>query len=120
VGNVQAAIKAWVHYDAQFYLGDGVFTLAPTNVLLAMNGVSPVSTFANEHEYCKMVIKKQTAENGVPPSPMWREFWKNNAHLLSFLDATTLTTNNEGEVVAVNIPRVWAEPIPGIRCNLAI
>jgi hypothetical protein len=56
---VQAAIKAWVEYDAQFYLGGGIFTLAPTNVFQAMNGVSPVATFSQEHEYCKMVIKKK-------------------------------------------------------------
>ena len=120
VVNVQAAIRAWVHYDAQFYLGDGVFTLAPTNVFLAMNGVSPLARYENEQEYCKMVIKKTPAEASVPPSPMWKDFWKDNAHLLSFLDATTLTTNNEGEVVAVNVPRVWTEPIPGLRCYLPI
>ena len=120
VANVQAAVKAWVHYDAQFYLGDGVFSLAPTNVFLAMNGVSPDASFVHEHEYCKMVIKKQTATKGLSPSPMWQQFWKDNAHLVSFLDATTLTTNNEGEVVTVTLPHVWAEPIPGIRCNFAI
>jgi hypothetical protein len=113
VQKVQAAIKAWVEYDAQFYLGDGIFTLAPTNVFLAMNGVSPVATFSQEHEYCKMVIKKKEDNVGLPPSAMWKEFWKQNAHIVSFLDETTLRTDIQGVVTEVHLPRVWAEPIPG-------
>ncbi len=50
---------------------------------------------------------------GLPPSAMWKEFWKQNAHIESFLDETTLTTDIQGVVIEVNIPRVWAEPIPG-------
>jgi hypothetical protein len=113
VRKVQAAIKAWVDYDAQFYLGDGIFTLAPTNVFLAMNGVSPVATYSHEHAYCKMVIKKKLDNVGLPPSAMWTEFWTENAHMKCFLDETTLRTDIEGVVKEVHLPRVWAEPIPG-------
>jgi hypothetical protein len=115
VATVQAAIKAWAQYDAQFYLGYGIFTLAPTNVFLAINGVSPEARFVNEHEYCKMVIKKKNAIDGLRPSTMWQEFWKVNAHMVSYLDELTLKRDITGEVLAVNIPRVWAEPIPGMQ-----
>ncbi len=46
---------------------------------------------------------------------MWHELWKVHAHLVSFLDPMTLKRDITGEVVAVNIPRVWAEPIPGMQ-----
>ncbi len=52
---------------------------------------------------------------------MWQEFWKLHAHLVSFLDPITLKRDITGEVVAVNIPRVWAEPIPGMQSlNLSL
>jgi hypothetical protein len=50
---------------------------------------------------------------GLPPSVMWKEFGKQNAHIVSFLDETTLTTDILGVVTKVHLPRVWAEPIPG-------
>ncbi len=49
----------------------------------------------------------------LPPSAMWKEFWKQNAHMLSFLDETTLTRDIHGVVKEVHLPLVWAEPIPG-------
>ena len=113
VKNIQAALKKWCKYDAQFYLGDGVFTIAPTNVFLALNGVAPNERFANEHGYCKMVIKKKPADKGLPPSAMWREFWSKHSHLYILLDQKTLTINIQGEVTEVHVPHVWAEPIPG-------
>ncbi len=113
VKNIQEALKKWCKYDAQFYLGDGVFTIAPTNVFLALNGVAPDELFANEHGYCKMVIKKKPADKGLPPSAMWREFWSKHSHLYILLDQKTLTINIQGEVTEVHVPHVWAEPIPG-------
>jgi hypothetical protein len=110
---VKEAIKAWAQYDAQFYLGYGIFTLAPTNVFLALNGVSPAVGFVNEHTYCKMVIKTNNVSDSFRPSAMWQDFWKLHEHLVSFLDETTLMRDITDAVVAVNIPRVWVEPIPG-------
>ena len=121
VKNIQAALKKWCKYDAQFYLGDGVFTIAPTNVFLALNGVSPEDQFANEQSYCKMVIKKKESKKGLRPSHMWTEFWNSHKHLTCFLDEETLIRNIVGEVVEVQVPHVWAEPIPGtlISCTCA-
>jgi hypothetical protein len=121
VNNIQAALKKWCKYDAQFYLGDGVFNIAPTNVFLAINGVSPNEQFANEHGYCKLVIKKKAAEKGLRPSAMWKEFWTSHKDLSCFLDETSLTRNIVGEVVEVHVPHVWAEPLPGTfnSCPLA-
>jgi hypothetical protein len=62
-----------------------------------------------------MVIKKKNAIDGLRPSTMWQEFWKVNAHMVSYLDPLTLKRDITGEVLAVNIPRVWAEPIPGMQ-----
>jgi hypothetical protein len=90
-----------------------VFCLAPTNVFLALNGVSPDRKYSNEHGYCKMVIKKKKNEKGLPPSAMWREFWTSHKDLSTFLDESTLTKNIQGEVFEVHVPLVWAEPIPG-------
>jgi hypothetical protein len=38
IKNIQVALRKWCKLDAQFYLGGGVFTIAPTNVFLVMNG----------------------------------------------------------------------------------
>ena len=120
VKNIQEALKKWCKYDAQFYLGDGVFTIAPTNVFLALNGVGPNDQFKNEHGYCKMVIKKKAAEKGLPPSQMWREFWTSHKELYCFLDEKSLTCSVLGEVTEVHVPHVWAEPIPGTLNSWAV
>jgi hypothetical protein len=120
IRSVKDALKAWCKHDAQFYLGDGVFTVAPTNVFLAMNGVSPDARFTNEHEYCKMVIKQRVREVGLPPSAMWMEFWTAHPELKLYLDEASLTKNIQGDVILVHVPHVWAEPIPGVTSCFVI
>ncbi len=83
--------------------------LHPQMCFLQWTGVSPDEKFRNEQGYCKMVILKKDGERGLPPSAMWREFWTDHPELTSYLDETSLNRNTQGDV-----PRVWAEPIPGI------
>ena len=108
MAKIRGYIKEWTEHDAQFDLRDGIFTVQPTSVFLAIN--------AGLDTYCKLVIKKDGSPEacaGVAPSAMLLKFLKAYPDIMELLDEDTISLGINKEVAEIHLPQVWAEPIPG-------
>ena len=105
---IRACIKNWTEYDAQFDLMDGIFTIAPTSVFLAIN--------AGREAYAKLSLCKDgspAACSNVSPSALLLEFMKEHPDVNELLDPNTISIGIDGVISAIHLPQVWAQPIPG-------
>jgi hypothetical protein len=109
MAKIRGYLKEWTKHDAQFDLRDGIFTVEPTSVFLAIN--------AGLERYCKLVIKKDRSPEacaGVAPSAMLLEFLKAYPDIMELLDENTISVAlGSGMIAEIHLPQVWAEPIPG-------
>ena len=105
---IREYLRQWTQHDAQFDLGDGIFTVQPTSVFLAIN--------AGRHTYCKLIIKKDASPDAcarVSPSPKLLQFMDAHPDVMDLLDKDTISVGLDKSIAEIKLPLVWAEPIPG-------
>ena len=107
MAKIREYLRHWTQHDAQFDLGDGIFTVQPTSVFLAIN--------AGRHTYCKLIIKKDASPDAcasVTPSAKLLQFMDAHQDVMALLDKDTISVEDES-ITEIKLPLVWAEPVPG-------
>jgi hypothetical protein len=109
MAKIREYLRHWTQHDAQFDLGDGIFTVQPTSVFLAIN--------AGRETYCKLVIKKDASPDAcarVSPSANLLQFMLAYPDVMALLDENTISVGILDKSIAeIELPLIWAEPIPG-------